>query len=100
MHGSLGHLADDLVDGVGRDAASGQADCAIDIGLDHSAAGEGLEGERLRDPVSTDTVDEPAVVAGRAAGEAVEEPMRSLEHAGRSHEPRAAAAMVPKMLVG
>ena len=86
MHGALADLAEHLGDVVGRDAARSQAQSAIDVGLDHGAAGVGLEGQRLREPALTEAVDERGVVALACVGEAVEQTVHALEDGARTRE--------------
>src|SRR5258708_35908993 len=83
MNGAFGDLADDRIDRFGRDAARGEADGAIDIGMGHGAAGEGLEGERLGDPYAAELPGQLRVVPVARMGEAVEETVRPLEDRAR-----------------
>src|SRR5258708_30036659 len=83
MNGAFGDLADDRIDRFGRDAARGEADGAIDIGMGHGAAGEGLEGERLGDPHAAQRPGQLRVVPVARMCEAVEETVRPLEDRAR-----------------
>ena len=86
MHRAFGHLAAELCDVVRPEAARGEAAGAVDIGMGHGAAGVRLEGQRLGHPALAEAVDELAVIARGGVGEAVEEPVRALEHAQRPGE--------------
>src|SRR5260370_14643637 len=72
MYGPLGDFADNRLDRLGRYAARGETDRALDIRVSHRTAGEGLEGKRLGYPVLAKSPRQPLVVASGVMGETVE----------------------------
>ena len=80
MHGAFANLTDDLGDALGRDTALVQAPCTVDVGLDHGAAGIGLEGHIAGTPDDGKAVDQGIPVALARVGKAVEEPVHPLKH--------------------
>src|SRR4051812_25197263 len=93
MHRPFRHLADDLADVIEVQAARGQASRTVYIRLRHGTAGIWLERQRIRHPFGPEIPNQGIVVAVRGMREAVEEPMHTLEHGARSHNPvRASSA--------
>ncbi len=74
----------DVGDVLGRDAAPGERNGAIDEGLGHGPAGIGLEGDGLHDPARAEAIEERGEVRLARWRKRLEEAMPAFEHRART----------------
>src|SRR5215470_12852088 len=84
MHRSLGHLANQFLDGIGVNSSRGKPAGAVDIRMRHGPAWVGLKGEGLGDPPLAEIGDKRVEIALGGVGKGVKKAVCAFEHGTRA----------------